>query len=63
MMKPLPYVWPYALFFWAVFVWAYTPEFAIVRRAQKVQGKSDSKSLQVILAGQSLAFFSQGRRL
>ena len=28
-MRPLPYVWPYALLFWAVFVWAYLPEFAI----------------------------------
>jgi protein-S-isoprenylcysteine O-methyltransferase Ste14 len=57
-MKPLPYVWPYALIFWAVFLWAYWPEFAIVRRAQRTQGASDSRSLQVILVGQAVAFFA-----
>jgi hypothetical protein len=57
-MRPLPYVWPYALLFWAVFVWAYLPEFAIVRRARRAQTASDSKSLQVILLGQSIAFFA-----
>jgi protein-S-isoprenylcysteine O-methyltransferase Ste14 len=54
-MTPLPFTWPHALPFWAVFVWAFRPEFAIVRRARKAQGASDSKSLQVILLGQSLA--------
>jgi protein-S-isoprenylcysteine O-methyltransferase Ste14 len=57
-MKPLPYVWPYALIFWGVFLWAYAPEFSIVRRARRAQGASDSKSLQVILLVQSLAFFA-----
>lgn len=56
-MRPLPYVRPFALLFWVVFAWAYFPEFAIVRSAQKNQGKTDSKSLQVIMAGQSIAFF------
>ncbi|MDH3458564.1 MAG: isoprenylcysteine carboxylmethyltransferase family protein [Gemmatimonadota bacterium] len=55
-MTPLAYVWPYALLFWTVFLWAFWPEFAIVRRAQRTQGASDSKSLQVILLGQSVAF-------
>jgi protein-S-isoprenylcysteine O-methyltransferase Ste14 len=54
-MTPLPFTWPHALPFWAVYVWAFWPEFAIVRRAQKAQGPSDSKSLQVILLGQSVA--------
>jgi protein-S-isoprenylcysteine O-methyltransferase Ste14 len=57
-MKPLPFVWPYALFFWMVFLWSYSPEFAIVRKAQKDQTKSDSKSLQVIMFGQGIAFFA-----
>jgi protein-S-isoprenylcysteine O-methyltransferase Ste14 len=56
-MRPLPYVWPHALIFWAVFLWAFTPEFAIVRRARREQTSSDSKSLQVIIAGQGIAFF------
>jgi protein-S-isoprenylcysteine O-methyltransferase Ste14 len=56
-MRPLPYVWPHALLFWAVFLWAFLPEFAIVRRARREQTSTDSKSLQVILAGQGIAFF------
>jgi len=57
-MKPLPYVWPYAMLFWAVFLWAFLPEFTIVRQARRAQGAADSKSLQVILLGQSAAFFA-----
>jgi protein-S-isoprenylcysteine O-methyltransferase Ste14 len=57
-MRPLPYVWPYALFFWLIFFWAYLPEWKIVRTARREQGESDSKSLQVILLGQGLAFFA-----
>ena len=54
-MRPLPFVWPYALIFWAVFIWAYVPELRIVRRAQRAQGSTDAKSLQVIMRGQGLA--------
>jgi len=57
-MRPLAYVWPYAPLFWVVFLWAFLPEFAIVRRARRAQGASDGKSLQVILLGQSIAFFA-----
>jgi protein-S-isoprenylcysteine O-methyltransferase Ste14 len=55
-MTPLPYVWPYALVFWAVFLWAFAPEFGIIQRAAKDQTATDSKSLQVIMLGQGLAF-------
>lgn len=55
-MWPLPFVWPYALLFWAVFLWAYSPEFAIVQRARRDQTASDSRSLQVILVGQAIVF-------
>jgi protein-S-isoprenylcysteine O-methyltransferase Ste14 len=48
-------VWPYALLYWAAYVWAYWPEMAIMRRARREQTTSDSKSLQVILFGQSVA--------
>lgn len=54
-MTPLPFVWPYALLFWAVLIWAYVPEFRIVRSARRNQGAADSRSLQLILRGQSLA--------
>jgi protein-S-isoprenylcysteine O-methyltransferase Ste14 len=57
-MKPLPFVWPYALVFWLVFLWAFAPEFGIVRRAQKSQTETDSRSLQIIMLGQGLAFFA-----
>ena len=56
LLRPLPFVWPYALLFWAVFVWAYSPEFGIVRRAQRDQTATDSRSLQVIMFGQMFAF-------
>ncbi len=56
-MTPLIFVWPYAVLFWAVFLWAFWPEFAIVRRARQSQAASDSKSLQVIMLGQGIAFF------
>jgi protein-S-isoprenylcysteine O-methyltransferase Ste14 len=56
-MKPLPFVWPYALIYWIIFLWAFAPEFGIVSRAQRQQTESDSKSLQVIVFGQGLAFF------
>jgi protein-S-isoprenylcysteine O-methyltransferase Ste14 len=55
-MRPLPFVWPYALVFWIVLLWAFAPEFGIVRRAQRQQTGSDSRSLQVIMLGQGLAF-------
>ncbi len=58
MIRPVPFQWPYSLLFWAVFVWAYIPEFGIVSRGRKRQTSSDSRSLQVILIGQSLATFA-----
>ena len=54
-MTPLPYVWPYALVFWAVFFWAFLPEFAIVRRAQRERTATDARSLQVIMMGMRLS--------
>ena len=58
-MKPLTYVWPYAPLFWAVLVWAYAPEFGIIRRAQKTIDRSvDAKSMQVIMFGMWIAFLA-----
>jgi protein-S-isoprenylcysteine O-methyltransferase Ste14 len=56
-MKPLPFVWPYALIFWAAYFWAFWPEFGIVRRAQRSDSAKDAKSLQVIVFGMWVAFF------
>jgi len=57
-MKPLPFVWPYALIFWPVFLWAYLRESVIVRRAQRAQESTDSRSLQGIMFGQGIAFLA-----
>jgi len=54
-VRPLPFSWPYAAPYWALFVWAFAPEFGIIRRARRAQTDSDSKSLQVIVLGQSIA--------
>jgi protein-S-isoprenylcysteine O-methyltransferase Ste14 len=54
-MKPLPFVWPYGLLFWAALLWAFWPEFAIVQRARRAAGTEDAKSLQVIMLGQGIA--------
>ena len=56
-MRSLVFVWPYAMAFWLIYIWAFTPEFAIVSRARRtvVENRSkDSGSLQLILLGTSL---------
>jgi protein-S-isoprenylcysteine O-methyltransferase Ste14 len=50
-VTPLPFVWPYAGPFWAVYLWSFWPEFGIVRRGQRSAGASDAKSIQVIVLG------------
>jgi protein-S-isoprenylcysteine O-methyltransferase Ste14 len=57
-MRPLPFVWPYALVFWAVYVWAFLPEWKVVqggREGVKSADSKDSGSLKVILAGMWMA--------
>ena len=57
-MTPLPFVWPWWLVFWGVVAWAFTPEFGIVRKAQKAAALPNSKdkgSIQVIMFGGGLA--------
>jgi protein-S-isoprenylcysteine O-methyltransferase Ste14 len=57
-LRPLPFVWPYALVFWAIYVWAFLPEWKVVqggREGVKRTGSKDSGSLQVILAGMWVA--------
>src|SRR5437868_2364566 len=54
-MRPIPYVWPYAVLFWTVFVWAFLPEFKIIRAARGGTA-ADAKSLQVIMVGMNAAF-------
>ena len=55
---PLPFVFPYALVFWATYVWAFLPEYPIVRSSRqraRQPGSRDAGSLKVILYGIGLA--------
>ena len=54
-MRPLPFIWPYALVFWVAFLWAYGPESRIIRRARRAAGPQDAKSVDVIAFGQGIA--------
>ena len=58
-MTPLIDVWPYGIVFWAAFVWAYWPEFRIVRsgaRSAKQAHSQDAGSVRVIMYGSFLAY-------
>ena len=53
-------MWPYALIFWAVNLWAFLPEMRIVRSGLESGKRADSKdsgSMQVLLAGMGVATF------
>jgi protein-S-isoprenylcysteine O-methyltransferase Ste14 len=57
-MRPLPFVWPYWLLFWAVFLWAFSPEYRIVRDARTPAARSDSPdagSVRLIILGMGVA--------
>jgi protein-S-isoprenylcysteine O-methyltransferase Ste14 len=58
-MTPLLFSWPYWLLFGAVWIWAFWPEFRIVRAAGKPAARSDSPdagSYRVIVFGGGIAF-------
>lgn len=57
-MRPLLFVWPYWPAFWAVFIWAFSPEYRIVRKAKKPATASDSPdagSYRAIVLGMGIA--------
>ncbi len=59
-MRPLPFVWPYALVFWGVYVWAFLPEWKVVQKGVEGAKSTDSKdsgSLRVLLGGMWIALF------
>jgi protein-S-isoprenylcysteine O-methyltransferase Ste14 len=59
MTRPLPFVWPYLLVFWPVYVWVFAPEFRIIRQAREVPvPEEDRGSLRVLLVGFSLALLA-----
>jgi protein-S-isoprenylcysteine O-methyltransferase Ste14 len=57
-MRPLPFVWPYSLIFWAVYIWAFLPEWKVVQGGiEGVKGSEsrDGGSLRVLLGGMWIA--------
>lgn len=49
-MRPLAYTSPYAWIFWAIFLFAYLPEFRLVARTRPAPGaKADRGSMQLIM--------------
>lgn len=57
--RPLPFVWPYWVPFWAIWAWAFWPEFVIVRAAQRRAPRAESHdagSIRVILVGMQVAW-------
>jgi protein-S-isoprenylcysteine O-methyltransferase Ste14 len=56
-MRPLISVYPYAPVFWAILVWAFVPEWRLLRRArhQGIVGPQDAGSMRIIVAGMELA--------
>jgi protein-S-isoprenylcysteine O-methyltransferase Ste14 len=59
-MPPLVvFSWPYGLFFLAVFLWAFAPEFRIfARRTELSTSPQDAGSKRLIAVGQGLAMFA-----
>jgi protein-S-isoprenylcysteine O-methyltransferase Ste14 len=59
-MRPLPFVWPYLLAFWAVYAWAFFPEWKIVKggfEGAKTAESKDNGSMKVLLGGMWVALF------
>ena len=57
-MTPLPLTFPHALVFWPVYIWAFLPEWLLIRAARRgVRGANspDAGSYRLIVAGQLLA--------
>lgn len=53
-MRPLVFVWPYALIFWVIYAWAFAPEAVMVVRASRAAAETnsrDSGSLRLIVFG------------
>jgi protein-S-isoprenylcysteine O-methyltransferase Ste14 len=60
MTTPLPFTWPYCLIFWSVYLWAFLPEFRIVRKAthRAPVPVEDRGSLRVLLAAGGLSMLA-----
>jgi protein-S-isoprenylcysteine O-methyltransferase Ste14 len=59
MARLVVYTWPYALFFWAAFWWAFAPEFRLISRHREPSATpQDANSKRIIAVGQGLATFA-----
>ena len=59
MPLPLPFTWPHLLVFWAVYIWAFIPEFRIVRAARSTpEPAEDRGSLRVVLLTFNIAIIA-----
>jgi len=61
MTTPLPFIWPYALIFWPVYVWVFAPEFAVIKRSPLGGTPSpaeDQGSVRVVVVGGSLVMLA-----
>jgi protein-S-isoprenylcysteine O-methyltransferase Ste14 len=59
MPRAVIFTWPYPLFFWAVIVWAFAPEFRILSRLREPSTTpQDANSKRLIMVGQGLASFA-----
>lgn len=60
-MRPYPFVWPYSLAFWVVYIWAFIPEFGVIIRASRDSSRrdrsQDAGSMNVIVLGMWLGLF------
>jgi protein-S-isoprenylcysteine O-methyltransferase Ste14 len=57
MVRPLPFTWPYALIFWAVYTWVFIPEFRLLGRSplRTPAPAEDRGSLRVVVMGFNVA--------
>jgi protein-S-isoprenylcysteine O-methyltransferase Ste14 len=58
MHTPLIVDWPYAVVYWAVFLWAYSQEFGLTRRSRALPATQDAGSLRVVMLAQGAGMFA-----
>ena len=59
-MRPLPFLWPYWIPFWIIYIWAFTPELMLIRRASKNVKSGQSKdqgSMAFLMASMQIGMF------
>lgn len=57
-MRPIVFILPHAIAFWAVWIWSFLPEYKLVQRARvdaKKEGSKDAGSIGVIMAANWMA--------